>query len=343
MAEYFRAGIVRFGRTRVGMLLLVTGLLLGGLPTGVGAQDGVPSDEGALFLLLPVGAQGVSTGRTMTSVPSPESAFWNPAGLGGLEESRLMVFRGDQVAGQSTALSGIWTYQPIGVFGLSWQLLDGGSIDLTDDQGTVVGEINLRSHLGIASFGTRLLPWLQAGVNLKLIRENFDCRASGSVCEGLGTSSTGWALDAGLQIPQVGRLPIRLGAMVAHVGPDFQVENASQSDPLPSRLRLSAGYDALSSLELPDLHLWFTVEVEDRLEELGENRSIYFGTEFEAGRGDQIFVRAGYVDGEVSQADGFAVGVGLRYERFDLALGKNLAGSITGESEPVHVSFGVVF
>jgi hypothetical protein len=49
------------------------------------------------------------------------------------------------------------------------------------------------------------------------------------------------------------------------------------------------------------------------------------------------------VQGEVGQADGMAIGLGLRYERFDLGLAKNLAGSITGESEPVHVSFGIVF
>jgi hypothetical protein len=45
----------------------------------------------------------------------------------------------------------------------------------------------------------------------------------------------------------------------------------------------------------------------------------------------------------VGQADGFAVGVGLRFERFDLGLAKSLAGSIAAEREPVHVSFSIVF
>jgi hypothetical protein len=321
------------------LLALICGLAVAA-PVAASAQATGPRNEGALFLLLPVGAQGVAMGRSMTATPSVESAFWNPAGLGALDESRFLVFQGDQLAGESTAISALWANQPIGVFGLSWQLLDGGEIDFTDDQGNVRGKIELRSHLGVASFATSVLPWLRAGLNLKFIQENFDCIGP---CEGLGVQSNGWAVDAGLQVSDPGGAPIRLGVMIANLGPDFQVVNASQSDPLPTRLRVSAGYNALSQFDVPDMRLWLHVEVEDRWKGLGTQRSLYFGAEFEAGRGDVIYIRSGYVNGEVGQADGFAVGVGLRYERFELGLGKNLAGSITGDSEPVHVSFGIVF
>jgi len=309
-------------------------------PMGVRAQDDAPKNEGALFLLLPVGAQGVGMGRAMTAQPSTESAFWNPAGLGGLEEDRFLVFRGDQVAGESTAISGIWTNQPFGVFGFSWLLLDGGEIDLTDNQGNVLGQIELRSHLGVASFATRLFPWLRAGLNFKFVQENFSCNGP---CEGIGVRSSGWALDFGVQVSNSEGSPVRLGAMIANLGPDFQIVNASQSDPLPTRIRVSGGYNVLSHVDLPDMRLWLHVEVEDRWEHIGDQRSLYLGAELEAGRGDVIYLRSGYVDGEVGQADGFAVGVGLRYEKFELGLGKNLAGSITGDSEPIHVSFGIVF
>lgn len=322
-------------------LILALCALVIAAPANLRAQDAAPpSNEGALFLLLPVGAQGVAMGRAMTAVSGTESAFWNPAGLGGLEESRFLVFRGDQVAGESTSISVLWAEQPIGVFGFSWQLLDGGESDLTDEQGNVLGRIAFRSHLGVASFGTSLARWLRAGVNFKFIQENFDCKGP---CEGIGVRSNGWAFDAGVQVSEPGGTPLRFGAMVANFGPDFQVVNASQSDPLPTRLRVSVGYDLLARSHLPDVHLWLNVEVEDRLRSLGDQRSLYLGAEFEAGRGDLIFLRAGYVNGELGQADGFAVGVGLRYERFELGLGKNLAGSITGDSEPVHVSFGILF
>ena len=103
-------------------LFALLGLL--GPEIGVAQGAGASSDEGALFLLLPVGAQGVAMGRAMTAVPSVESAFWNPAGLAGLEESRFLVFRGDQLAGEGTAVSVVLARQPIGVVSFSYQLLD---------------------------------------------------------------------------------------------------------------------------------------------------------------------------------------------------------------------------
>jgi hypothetical protein len=50
------------------------------------------------------------------------------------------------------------------------------------------------------------------------------------------------------------------------------------------------------------------------------------------------------VFGDLDQEAGARVGLGLRYERFDLAIAKSLAVStLTGETEPVHVTFSVVF
>ncbi len=130
--------------------------------------------------------------------------------------------------------------------------------------------------------------------------------------------------------------------MFAHLGPDFQVENADQADPLPTRVRVSAGYEVLRHfVESSDLTLWVNFEVEDRWRDPGDAPSYYVGAEFMAGRDDILFVRAGFQEGEIAQSDGFAVGVGLRYQRFELGLAKNLAGSITGESEPVFVSFAL--
>ena len=42
--------------------------------------------------------------------------------------------------------------------------------------------------------------------------------------------------------------------------------------------------------------------------------------------------------------DGASVGVGFRFDRFDLNLAKSLTRSmVTGESQPIHVTFGVQF
>jgi len=317
-------------------------LLAFSLPIGLHAQDPeVGSSEGALFLLLPVGAQGVSLGRAMTAVPSPESAFWNPAGLASMEESRLLIMRGDHLVGEGTAISALMVRQPVGVLGVSYEILDEGEQDLTDPTGNVRGSISVRSHVGIVSFATRLTGWLDAGLNFKIVQFNLSCRGQ---CDGAGVRSIGWAMDTGVQTQPLASVPLRLGAMLAHMGPDFQVVNSEQADPLPSRVRISAAYNFLPHfVETDDINLWVRFEVEDRWRDPGEAPSYYVGTELAAGRGDVLYVRSGYVQGEVGQADGVAIGVGLRYERFEIGLAKNLAGSITGESEPVHVSFGIVF
>jgi hypothetical protein len=68
------------------------------------------------------------------------------------------------------------------------------------------------------------------------------------------------------------------------------------------------------------------------------------GSELIAGQADALFLRAGYVFSDLNQEDGARVGLGLRYERFDLAIAKSLAVStLTGETEPVHVTFSIRF
>ena len=299
------------------------------------------STEGALFLLLPTGAQGVGMARAMTAMPSRESAFWNPAGLARWEQGSFVVHRGDHLAGEATAVSLLLTRRPLGSLALSYQLLDIGSQDLRDFEGNVLGTISVRNHLAIVSFATQLLDRLDTGLNFKIVQFRIDCRGECLDAEVRGTT---YAVDAGLQAMPFRDIPLRLGLLMAHAGPRLQVINVEQADPLPTRLRLAAAYEVLHHFsDEPRVNLWVTMELEDRWRDLGDP-VIYAGTELSAGEGDLVFVRAGYGQGTAGQTGGAAVGVGIRYERFELALGKSLAGStLTDDGEPVHVTFGVVF
>jgi len=324
------------------MVILLVLIALTG-PLRAVAQDTAEASppEGALFLLLPVGAEGVSLGRAMTTVPSAESAFWNPAGLAGFSESRLVVMQGDPLAGESTALSWLIALRRLGVLGLSYHLLDGGEQNLVDDQQNVRGTISIRSHVGILSVGTPLTRWLDVGLNMKVVRFNLNCRGQR---DDAGVQSSGWAGDIGFQSQPVADLPLRFGAMVAHFGPRFQVVNAAQADPLPTRIRLSAAYDVLRHFETPlDLALWVRVEAEDRWRQPGESPSFYVGAELEAGREEVIFLRASHASEELKASGEIAVGLGLRYQRFELALARSFTSSIVADSEPVYVSFGIRF
>jgi hypothetical protein len=321
-------------------LLSLTALMCLGWATGVAAQDaGEGRAEGALFLLLPVGAQGVSLGRAMTWVEGSEGAFWNPAGLAAVERSQGVLFRGDHVAGTATAVSGLWARPDRGTLGASYFLLDAGDIDQTDEFGNYTGTITIRNHLGVVSAATRLGRRISAGVSFKVIRFQLACRG---ICADEGTTATTYAMDLGAQ-GLVGER-IRLGAMVAHLGPSLQVLNAEQADPLPTRVRLAAAYNVVAAVtEAESLRGWIALEVEDRPRELG-SLSYYLGTELTAGQVDALSLRAGFVWSELDQEDGARVGLGLRYERFDLSIAKSLAVStLTGETEPVHVTFAIGF
>ncbi len=303
----------------------------------IGEEPG--TREGALFLLLPVGAQGVGLGRAMTALQSEEGAFWNPASLAEQSERRAMVYRGDQISGEATAANVLLPWEGVGTFGLSYLLLDSGSQDLRDEFGDVLGAISVRNHLGIASFATSLPGRIDAGVNMKLVQFRVGCRGQ---CPDLETTSSAYALDVGLQAQPFADIPLRLGWMLAHAGTDFQIANQEQSDPLPTRIRLAVAYEILHRLVDDGLmDLWVTAETEDRARELG-SPSLYMGLNFEAA--NIFFVRTGYVAGQLDQTDGASVGVGFRFDRFDLNLAKSLTRSmITGESQPIHVTFGVEF
>ncbi len=330
----------REGVRRVALLLAV--LLAGSGSASVRGQETAEEAgvrEGALFLLLPVGAQGVGLGRAMTALQSDEGAFWNPASLAGQPERRAMVYRGDQLSGEATAVNVLFPWNRVGTFGISYLLLDSGTQDLRDEFGDVLGSISVRNHLGIASFATTLPGRIHAGVNMKVVQFRVGCRGQ---CPDLETTSSAYALDVGLQARPFADIPLRFGWMLAHAGTDFQIANQEQSDPLPTRVRVAAAYEILHRFVDDGLmDLWVTVEAEDRAREPG-SPSLYLGLSYSAA--DLFFVRSGYVAGQLDQTDGASVGVGFRLDRFDLNLAKSLTRSlITGESQPIHVTFGVQF
>ena len=325
---------------RSALLLLLTATVA--LPASAQESDDPSSTEGALFLLLPVGAKGVSLGRAMTAMEGAESSFWNPAGLAGVSENQVVLFRGDHVAGVATAVSTVFAKASLGTISASYLLLDVGDQDFRDSDGNVLGTVSVRNHLGVVSAAAKILDRVSAGVNFKVLQFRLSCR--GTACSDAGTTATTYAVDLGVQLSPTPESPLRLGAMIAHLGPDLQVLNADQADPLPLRIRIAAAYDIVGSLvERDDLGGWLTVEVQDRPRDMGAT-SLYIGSEFTAGRSDALVLRAGYALSDLDQEDGARVGLGFRYEAFELSIAKSLAiAPLTGETEPVHVTFSIIF
>ena len=299
------------------------------------------STEGALTLLLPIGARGIGMGRAVTTSQGAESVFWNPAGLARVEGGSFFVYRGNHLAGEATGFSLLLGRQPLGALGISYQLLDLGDQDLRDGEGNFLGSVSFRDHLAIGSFGLQVLPRLDTGINFKIFQSRITCRGQ---CSDAGVTGTAYALDAGVQGEPFSSIPLRIGLLIAHVGPNLQLINVEQADPLPTRLRAAVSYETLRHFtDMPGVELWVTAEMEDRWHELGDP-ILYLGGELTAGEEDLFFIRAGYGQQQSGLSAGASVGLGLRYEQFDLSVAKRVSGSsLTGESEPVHVSFGVMF
>ncbi len=324
--------------SRAACLLLLSLVLGPGVARAQEIGDETGAGEGALFLLLPVGAEGIGLGRAMTALVSEEAAFWNPAGLAQQKRRTALVYRGSQLAGDATALSVLLPWERVGTFGASYLLLDIGKQELRDEFGNVLGGITVRNHAGFLSYAAAFPGRIYAGVNVKLVQFRIACRGQ---CPDLDTTSSAYAVDAGIQAEPFRQIPLRFGWMIAHAGTEFQVINEEQSDPLPTRLRLAVAYDVLRHLEEDDLALWFTLETEDRARDPG-SPSLYAGLNLSAA--DMFHVRAGYVGGKLDQTNGASVGLGFRIDRFYLSLAKSLTRSaVTGYSQPLHVSFGVEF
>lgn len=281
--------------------------------------------------------------RAMTALEGPESVWWNPAGLAGLEHSRLQVTRGEDISGDATSLTGLYHRPGVGAFGASYLLLDLGEVVLTDREGNPLGRVNFRYHTGVVSAATRVLGSLALGMNLKVIQSRLSCRGE---CLDAGVTATTYAVDLGGQWRDVGGLPLTLGTALVHAGPRLQVVNEAQADPLPTRIRVAAAYDLIRHWERAEelhAHARLAVELEDRWRDPG-SPAVYVATELAALDDPAISLRAGYVFGAELQVDGAGVGIGIRFERFDLGISKSLASStLSGETDPVNVTFGYIF
>lgn len=321
---------------------LVIALSVLATPAVSAAQEGgeVEPREGpecCLLLLVPVGARASAVGGAIAARTGVESVFANPAGLAGLEGSTFVIHHSDiSVNTQIDAFSVMFT--PWGVaLGLSYQLFDKGEIPTTDIFGQPTGELVLRDHLVVGSFAVPLAHGLSVGLNYRVFQQRIDCSGQ---CGGEESRAITNAIDAGVQYRPGWHPAVELGLTVVNAGPGLQVVNAEQSDPLPGRIHLGAAYDLLAAALDEPVALRVIGEVRDVLREPG-SPTLAVGMELDVQ--SSVFLRAGYAPGE-GLGTGAAVGVELRYDRFDIAVARSFVNSQLGaDTEPFQVSFGVNF
>src|SRR5262245_33835005 len=95
------------------------------------AQQSEPSNGGAAFLLVPVGARATALGQAaVADGGTGEAAFWNPAGLATMTRSEISIHRAHTFASDNTVLSGYLASQTLGTVGIAAYLVDFGSQDV---------------------------------------------------------------------------------------------------------------------------------------------------------------------------------------------------------------------
>lgn len=313
----------------VGASVLVVGLhAVSGSQLVAQTDDRVGASECCLQLTFPIGARAVSVGNALTARGGSDALFLNPAGLAWLERDEFRIHSAPTDFEKSTAFSLAVRIRDVGAAALTYRLVDYGETQAVDSLGFPIGLIQLADHVLLASFGTTLGPGLSAGVSYTLFVEQT------------GVTATTHGIDAGVQYHPPLWPSLQLGASVVHLGFPLQVINAQQASPLPTRIRVGAGYELMHHFATDSTTaLWASVDGSGSFRE-GAESTIGGGLELIVDR--MIFVRAGYSTG-AGRTAGAAVGVGLQYDRFDIGIAQSFVSTAAGGRDTFQVTFAVGF
>jgi Type IX secretion system protein PorV len=199
------------------------------------------SSDGALFLLLPVGAKAVGMGQAMVAEhPGSEAVWWNPAAIARELKKEIGIHHSQTIAATGDAITFLYPTAPVGALALSVNVLNFGDQQITDPGGVPIGVVLPRNVLFAATYGAALGKRLNAGVTYKRLQYRVDCSGQ---CSTVPTfTATSSAVDFGFQYDLPTESPLTLGAAVRNIGTRLQVNDREQAVPLPTRIEVGAEY-----------------------------------------------------------------------------------------------------
>jgi hypothetical protein len=231
---------------------------------------------------------------------SADSLVWNAAGLAAVTglDARVTYLMGFEGSTYQQVL-GAYRLAGIGTLGVGVSLLQSGTLDLDQDDGTfrtIQGQNDLAFSLG---YGAQLQEGLRAGGVIKHLRS--------SLLESYTASA--WAVDAGLQA-DLGR-GFQIGAALQNLGTEMVY--ASEGDPLPLTLRVGLGY-AVALGEAHQLAIAL-----DAVKQNDRELALHTGLEYQYAK--MLSARLGYKAGY--DAEGITLGLGVSWNalQFDYAFG----------------------
>ena len=311
--------------------------MLAACSAAVEAQGGVAT-EGAVFLLLPVGARAVGLGHAVIAEGGgSEAVWWNPAGLARLESYEAAIHHSQSLAATGDAVSVVLPFSVIGVFALSANVLNFGEQQITDIvTGEQIGIQLLRSFVFAATYSTPIGERVNAGINYKVVQFRNDCSGT---CAGIDeVAATTSALDLGVQYDLGPQSPITLAAAVRNLGLRVQVKDSEQADPLPTRLQIGVAYRLPPMEELRDTEVRLSGDLVDQLRIRGPSGRVGIELMYQK----RYTARAGYV---LEEGGGPAIGGGFTAGGLLLDIARVMGGDLYSgvEGAPIHVSLRYLF
>ena len=303
------------------------------------------AQEGALFLLLPVGARSVGLGQAVVADRSgSESVWWNPAAIGAATRREAAIHHSQSVAGTGDAVTIVVPSSLLGVLALSVNIFDYGEQQSnpetfpSDDGG---GTIIPRSFVYAATYATTLGSYVTAGLTYKLIQFRIDC--TGPCPDNATFSATTSGLDLGAQFMIKRSFPLIIGVAARNVvGLKLQVNDSPQSDAIPRRLQVGVQY----RLEVPpkfapETAVRLGFDVADEVEIRGPVPRFGADVAFR----DRFHIRAGYAfEATRSEAGGPSIGLGLTAGNLVFDVARVLAGlSADAGKAPTYLSLRYLF
>ena len=295
---------MRRRRSRLSTAAVIAAVVVS-LAGEAGAQRG-SANEGAIFLLLPVGARAVGMGQaTVADRPGSEAVWWNPAALARLEKVEAAIHHSQSVIGTGDAVALVVPSSLLGVLAASINMLDFGEQEVTDPEAGTTGRLLLRSFVYAASYATTVGDHVSAGISYKVLQFRVDCTGA---CPTLGNiAATTSAIDLGAQYDVDPWLPLTVGLAVRNLGPRLQVNDREQSDRLPQRLQAGVLYRVAGIEDLSkDTELHLTGDVIGEL----DLRTPAGRLGADAIWRKRVHLRAGYAF-DASDGSGPAVGLGI--------------------------------
>jgi len=307
------------------------------------AQTGL-AQEGALFLLLPVGARSVGLGQAVVADrPGSEAVWWNPAAIGAATRREAAIHHSQSVAGTGDAVTILIPSSLLGVLALSVNILDYGEQQLNPDPSgpdEVGGTIIPRSFIYAATYATSLGKYVTAGLTYKLVQFRIDCTGP---CPDISFSATTSALDLGAQFMIKQSLPLVIGVAARNVvGLKLQVNDSPQSDPIPRRLQVGVQYRIdLPPTVAPEPSVRLAFDIADGIHVGNPAPRVGADIAFR----ERFHVRGGYaVEASRSEAGGPSIGIGLSMGNLVFDVGRILTGlSADAGKAPTYLSLRYLF